>query len=711
MVFFLQFLSPLALHASFYLVNLSEIKHTMKSYTLIISIFFYLFSFTANAQIDFASAISHTLGSDVESVTTGDVNNDGLIDAVVATTFYFDADYDYSIFVFLQQPDGSVAQPVRYQYAESYGSWVAVQVADVNNDNLNDVIFTFSNSIGIMYQNQEGSLNAVQTMYSGQTTDGLKTGDLNNDGLTDIAVCHWNDNFIRVFYQVTGGGFQEITYPIESHGWDEIDVNDMNGDGLNDVIYMPGQGGGSTVYIFYQDSNTGLLGLPVGYDYQISYYYHFNGIGTGDLNNDGRADLVGSIGGNSAWIAICYQQPDGTMGPATYLPSYDIPTPVEIADLNCDNKNEIIVGHRAWSKFSVWEQDANSIFSGYKLYGSLYYTGPYGLAVGDINNDSRKDVLAVSGSSNVYFMYNTSAPEETAALDTIVNYTINITDTIDSWTNTYQTEDTKKVNECLLKTRYKLKETSYYILRNIEGDSLFPRNFFICGMQQTDTLIHHFDEYNSSNDIHTDTTILWVDTLIENKIYINTWTQNDTTSIQPIVQKNVFVKYDYSIIGNTIYLSTDSLSVTTLLLNIDFIQTYYSVYEGFKCGNFLTDTVQESYFMNNKILLDSDTVLISHTVTTYPYGISEKENIAGIKLYPNPASDKCLLEFSNELNDKGTFEIKIYNTAGQQVWETQTPASENISIVIEGQHFAPGLYVVSIRGDKSYGSVRLAITR
>jgi hypothetical protein len=670
-----------------------------------------LCSLNVGAQIDFASAISHTLGSDIESVAIGDVNNDGLNDAVVATTFYFDPDHDYSVFVFLQQTDGSVAQPVRYKYSDSYGSWVAVQIADVNNDNRNDVIFTFSDSIGIFYQNTAGTLDALQRFYTGQTADGIKAGDLNNDGLTDIAVCHWNDSFIRIFYQKASGGFQQITYPVDNGGRDEIDINDMNGDGLNDVIYMPGQGMGSTVNIFYQDGSTGLLGSPVGYNYQVSYYGHFNGIGTGDLNNDGRADLVGSIGGNSAWIAVCYQNSDGTMGPATFLPSYDIPTPVEIADLNCDNKNEIIVGHYAWSKFSVWEQDGNGNYSNYKLFGTLYYAGPYGLAVGDLNNDSRQDVLSTGGSATAYFMYNTTAPDGTLPLDTIVTYTNNLVDTISSWTNTYYTDVTQKVNECLLLTHYELLQATYFINMNIEGDSIFPRNFFICGMQQNDSLRHHFAMYNSLTAYHTDSTILSIDTLIENQIIINSWSQNDTTSVQPFTIQDIVVNYSYNIAGDTIYITTDSLNITSLILDVEYTQSVYTVYEGLKCGDQVTDTVHNSYTLTNYVLLNSDTVLISHTVTAYPFGINETEKISGIKLYPNPTSDLCTLEFSNIVKDEGPFVIKIFNTAGQKVWETQVPASEKTCIVIDGQYFPSGLYAIYIHGKKSSGSIRLVISR
>jgi hypothetical protein len=199
--------------------------------------------------------------------------------------------------------------------------------------------------------------------------------------------------------------------------------------------------------------------------------------------------------------------------------------------------------------------------------------------------------------------------------------------------------------------------------------------------------------------------------LIENQVIINSWSQNDTTSVQPFTIQDIVVNYNYNIVGDTIYIITDSLNVTSLILSVEYTQSVYTVYEGLKCGYLVKDTVHNTYTINNYILLNSDTVLISHTVTAYPFGIDETEKIAGVKIYPNPTTALCTLEFSNELKDIGPFNIRIFNNAGQQIWETQIAASENIRVPIDGQHFPSGLYTVYIQGNKSSGSTRLVISR
>jgi len=669
-----------------------------------------LLTINVSGQIDFAEPVQRLVGSDVESVAIGDVNNDGLNDALVATTFYFDPEHDYSIFVFLQQADGSMAiDPVRYPYSDSYSSRTIIKIADVNNDSRNDVVFTFGDSLGIMIQNTSGSLDPVQSMHTGSSADGMDTGDLNNDGLTDIAICHWNDDFINVFYQQASAEFQKVQYPLESAGWDDLEVNDMNGDGLDDIIYMPGQMHGPAVYIFYQDSETGLSTTPVGYSYEIDYYQRFHGIATGDLNNDGRNDLVGTIGGNTAWIAVIYQNQDGNLGDATFLSSYDIPTPAEIADLNCDGKNEIIIGHDAWSHFSVWEQDETGNFSGYKLFGSLYYVSPYGLAVGDMNSDSRLDVLTTSGYSTNYLMYNTSAPEGTIPLDTLIAITSFQADTISNWDNTYQATGTARIGDCLLETTYELNVTTYNVYEQTAGDSLFPRNFWLCGLNQIDTLKSHFEYSNYFNKYSTDSTIIAVDTLVENIVITNVTTTYDTLNVTPHIFDRIEVELTYNFTPDTVYMYIDSLQIHTYYIEIEYLETVRSAYEGLKCGEPFSDTLVFADNDWNIIVMQSDTTLISHTVIAFPLGVNGQAGLSAINVYPNPARDEFMLEIPDEYSAEAPFTASLIAMNGKIVWEKTLNDNSMLRYLIDGSSLPRGLYTLRVQGRTRAGAFKVML--
>jgi len=615
------------------------------------------------AQIDFLTVQSYEIGSEVTSVALGDVNNDGLEDAIVATEYDFDPFNDSRIFVFLQNQDGTLASPVKYQYTEDYVNRAVIQVEDVNNDNLNDVIIGFEDSIGIFFQNNSGTLNSIVTYYSGTDVDGIQTGDLNNDNLPDIAVCHWNDDFIKVFYQPYDNGFTEQSYTVASGGWDEIDIGDVNNDELNDLVFMPGQSSSGTLIIFYQDSLTGINTTPTIFDYEIGYHTRFNGIDIGDLNNDGRTDVVGTIGGNEAWIALIFQDENGNLGEAEYIDSYDIPTPVEIEDLNCDGKNEIIVGHKAWSHFSVFEQDSSGNYNEYLLFGSLYYVNPYGMVIGDYNNDARPDVLTTNGFSEAYFIYNSSAPDSLISADTSVVYDYYYADTTDTWDYTYIDDDIDTLNECLIQTTNEYTVTVNSVYYEILGDSIIARTFEMCGNFIEDTITIEIEVYSSQYLYDTTAIIISIDTLIENYTYVGDYMTNDTSGISTSNFNEIVVFEDIDIINDTVYIVTDSLNVYSYFLLIDLLEGQYEIYEGTKCGELVSDTLLIwTYLTTDTILLARDTTLISHTEVSYPLGIDQLFwSDRKIKIYPNPVSDRLFIETDFK------FSTEIYSLMGELI--------------------------------------------
>ena len=96
--------------------------------------------------------------------------------------------------------------------------------------------------------------------------------------------------------------------------------------------------------------------------------------------------------------------------PPLVVPAYDIPEPIEIADLNCDNRNEIITVHGGWSKISVYEQNTSGAYGTYTKYVIPYasHYKPHGLSIGDYNNDGSKDIAIADYANGLVLLRNTS---------------------------------------------------------------------------------------------------------------------------------------------------------------------------------------------------------------------------------------------------------------------------------------------------------------
>jgi hypothetical protein len=346
--------------------------------------------------------ISYPTGSWPEVVATGDMNNDGLNDVVLGTSYGFDPENDYKIFVFLQNQQADLESPVKYVG----GDIEAIDLGYLNDDNLLDVAIGYGDSVGIFYQNGAGGLDPMVSIYSGDNIRGIAIGELNNDGLMDIASLHWNDESIRVFLQESPGVFGSgIPYIVNRGTMQEIDIGDVTGDNLDDVVFDAGE----NLVVLAQDS-TGELTSPVFYRIPDIMA---NGIALGDVNSDGRKDVVVSYGGNTptANIAVFLQDRSGSLQePPVSYECYDIPEPVEIADLDMDGRNDVVTANGGWMAVSVYHQDSGAALERFRTFPIPYasHYNPQGLALGDINNDNKPDIALADYNNGLVVLINSS---------------------------------------------------------------------------------------------------------------------------------------------------------------------------------------------------------------------------------------------------------------------------------------------------------------
>jgi hypothetical protein len=140
----------------------------------------------------------------------------------------------------------------------------------------------------------------------------------------------------------------------------------------------------------------------------------FNGapviaVATGDVNGDGRADIVAAVGGAGALggVEVMLSKGSGRFSKPISYPVYNTQqvTAVAVADINGDGKLDIITGNAPPADGVAFGQTASisvllgngaGSFAAAQTYNNALPTQPSSLAVADFNGDGKPDIAASS---------------------------------------------------------------------------------------------------------------------------------------------------------------------------------------------------------------------------------------------------------------------------------------------------------------------------
>lgn len=149
-----------------------------------------------NGDGSFRDAGRYSTGAWPTAVLVGDFNRDGKLDLAVAcygTSNHFDA-WNGGVTIYLGSGDGVFQQAHDYRGDQGVrGAPVAMAGGDLNNDGMVDLIFvswSWGNPGGrVLCGNGDGSFRLDKDVYLlGSRCSGVVVGDLNGDGIADLAV-------------------------------------------------------------------------------------------------------------------------------------------------------------------------------------------------------------------------------------------------------------------------------------------------------------------------------------------------------------------------------------------------------------------------------------------------------------------------------------------------------------------------------------------
>jgi hypothetical protein len=220
--------------------------------------------------------------------------------------------------------------------------------------------------------------------------------DVNFDGKMDIVSSGWM--FMKGAFWYENPGKKDVVW--QSHrihqavNMEGIIHGDINGDGVDDILcnhWAPVKGQGVTWLEHIRQA-------PWFVEHVVGTEGDVHGNGLGDINGDGRVDIVTPVG----W----YEQPkDASVTPWTFHPDYEFAPakgkggaashPILVYDVDGDGLNDIIIGSAHAYGFAWLQQKVDA--AGKRTFVTHWVETDYSqfhtFALGDLNGDGKPDLV------------------------------------------------------------------------------------------------------------------------------------------------------------------------------------------------------------------------------------------------------------------------------------------------------------------------------
>lgn len=348
-------------------------------------------------------------------IVAGDFNSDGNFDWVVANGG------DNTLDVYLGKGDGTSRLPAIIPLSGQ--SPVGIAEADLNGDGKLDlaVVESDSDTVGILFGNGDGTFQPeVELPVANAQPLGIAIADVNKDGKPDLIVAILGSGpatqlDFEVLLNDGTGHFGSPIYapPLISDGTDEgfaISVGDMNGDGIPDLLVTGQDAYATTIKSYFGVGNGSFTaGALVWKSIPDAAFDVLNAV-LADVNGDHCPDIVDLI--DAGAVEVFYGNCSGTFpgSPSAEYGIADGGASLAVADVNGDGFPDIITGsfpnpnagapggYSPGNSLTVRLNDGTGKFEPARVYAGD--PGMFALAVADLKNDGRPDVITANQNTN-----------------------------------------------------------------------------------------------------------------------------------------------------------------------------------------------------------------------------------------------------------------------------------------------------------------------
>jgi len=273
-----------------------------------------------------------------------------------------------------------------------------VSIGDLNDDGILDLAVANRGSVGsgafdgvsILLGNGDGTFQNRKGVNAGASPIALSIGDLDGDGTPDLVVANLNSDDVSVLIGKGDGTFHAEGHFSVGDSPVALSIDDMNGDEALDLVVA--------------SSATDTIGVLLGngdgtFQPMISVTVggYPSGLSTGDLDGDGFSDLA-VANFNGGFVSILFGNGDGTYRAGQLVETVFAPLDVLISDFDGDGAQDLAVANAYNNNVSILFGTGDGVFQEELRFA--VGVRPTSLSAADLNGDGVLD-LAVANRGGV----------------------------------------------------------------------------------------------------------------------------------------------------------------------------------------------------------------------------------------------------------------------------------------------------------------------
>ncbi|MDP1728291.1 MAG: VCBS repeat-containing protein, partial [Bacteroidota bacterium] len=383
----------------------------------VLSILSFQFSFGQFASNSFASQVYFSTGTNIQGITTADLNNDGKKEIITANL------NSNTIGIFVNNTVTGIVNnssfSTYFTCATTLVSGVTpaiVTTADLNGDNKPDIIVGYNNSsytfFSIFLNQYNGttfnSSSFTKYDFTAQSgPGGVSVADYDLDGKIDISVANGSSASMSVFRNTSSLSTLSFASALNySTGTTPgtITSGDIDNDGKIDIAVS---NWGSNSITVYRNTSSSVGNISFSLINSVNFFttqINPNWIKIIDIDNNGLKEVICSNWGSNSISIYSNTSSSGiSFNPRVDKSTGSYPQANDAADFDGDGKIDIglsmagVTSAGCFKNIHTSGSISASSFSGISYYG--VNNSPVGFSATDIDNDLRPDIIVANYSS------------------------------------------------------------------------------------------------------------------------------------------------------------------------------------------------------------------------------------------------------------------------------------------------------------------------